>query len=259
LSIASFNNAAKISLLWRCRGLVLRVLVADDNKEMCEVLKKELQKDSEIVIVASAYNGVQLIDKAEKFKPDVIFVDIEMPIMSGLEAAKKIRKIDDKVSIVFLTAYDTYLKEAFDLYAVDYMEKPLNKKRLWETVRRIKRFHSFGKCKIEIKSGNENLILNGNEIIFAEAMNKKTLIHLTRGEVIADIQFKEIIKKLKQLKYFVKTHRSYTVNINYIEKVKKNNKTSFIIFFRETNKTAYLTRSRYNIFRKKFEEIIIEY
>ena len=118
----------------------LRALVADDERLLREQLKSRLaQVWPELAVVGEARDGQEAVDKAEALKPDVVFLDIRMPALTGLEAAREIVTLPSWAGeIVFVTAYDEYAVAAFEQGALDYLLKPVEAERLAQTAQRLK-------------------------------------------------------------------------------------------------------------------------
>src|SRR5450830_1659161 len=111
-------------------------ILADDERLMRDQLRSRLEQVwPELTILDEAKNGDEAIQLVEKHHPDFVFLDIRMPVKTGLEAAKE---IGNKAHIIFITAYDQYAIEAFDHGAVDYVLKPADVERLTKTVERLK-------------------------------------------------------------------------------------------------------------------------
>src|SRR6266404_675626 len=114
----------------------VRALIAEDEANLCDELRETLADLwPELVICAVAADGFQALQQLEQHAPDVLFLDIQMPGMSGLEVAKR---ASGKAHVVFVTAYDKYAVAAFEQGAVDYVMKPFNTARLATTVGRLK-------------------------------------------------------------------------------------------------------------------------
>lgn len=120
--------------------MTIRVMVAEDERLVREELIYMLQQEKDFLLCPSAESGEQLLELYEKFEPDVIFLDIHMPLMSGVDVAKKLTKDKENPPLfVFITAYDDYALEAFEVEAVDYLLKPYDESRLKEASDRIRR------------------------------------------------------------------------------------------------------------------------
>lgn len=109
---------------------MLTILIADDETPARNRLRDLLSDIAAVNIVAEAKNGKEAIDLAVETKPDVMLLDIRMPLMDGIEAAQHAQKLDPKPHIIFTTAFDTYAIKAFDLNAIDYLLKPIRLERL---------------------------------------------------------------------------------------------------------------------------------
>ena len=113
----------------------LRVVIADDERPAREFLKLLLRDFAEVEIVGEAENGADAVELIKETRPDLALLDLQMPEMSGIEAVKTLRKSQMPV-VAFITAFDNYAVQAFELNAVDYLLKPVEKQRLGETLRR---------------------------------------------------------------------------------------------------------------------------
>ena len=115
----------------------LKVLIADDETPARNRLRELLGDMEKVAIVAEAKNGKEAIDLAENCQPDVMLLDIRMPLMDGIEAAQHAQKLAHKPHIIFTTAFDAYAIKAFDLNAVDYLLKPIRLERLQTALNKV--------------------------------------------------------------------------------------------------------------------------
>ena len=162
---------------------LLKILIADDETPARNRLRDLLSEIENINIVAEAKNGKEALELAAETKPDLMLLDIRMPLMDGLEAAQHAQKLEPKPHIIFTTAYDAYAIKAFDLNAVDYLLKPIRLERLQAA---IEKTHA----------------LRGNIGAALKAL-QKTRGHLSiheRGRVIL-VPIEEIIYLRAELKY----------------------------------------------------------
>lgn len=116
---------------------MLRVILVDDEALALYHMEKLLEKIDGVVIVGKFENPYQGVEASLRERPDVIFLDIDMPELNGIEIAERIQSSYPEVMIVFVTAYDEYAVKAFEINAIDYVVKPVQRKRLAETVRRL--------------------------------------------------------------------------------------------------------------------------
>ncbi|MGQ0443273.1 MAG: LytR/AlgR family response regulator transcription factor, partial [Methylophilaceae bacterium] len=109
---------------------LLKILIADDEAPARNRLRDLLSEIQNTSVVAEAKNGKEAIELATETKPDLMLLDIRMPLMDGLEAAQHAQKFEPRPNIIFTTAYDVYAIKAFDLNAIDYLLKPIRLERL---------------------------------------------------------------------------------------------------------------------------------
>ncbi|MGF1768333.1 response regulator transcription factor [Enterovibrio makurazakiensis] len=130
----------------------MRAVIADDEPLLRHHLSKLLgELSSSIEVVASAKDGIEAVEKIKALKPDIVFLDIRMPGLNGLEVATIINELDVLPRIIFVTAYDHYAIEAFEQGAVDYLVKPIDESRLLKTCERLE-------CQQEQSLNREELI-----------------------------------------------------------------------------------------------------
>lgn len=113
----------------------LRIIIADDERPARSFLKNILQEFENVELVGEAENGAEAVEMIKELKPDLALLDLQMPEASGLEVVKLLRK-NQLPLVAFVTAYDEYAVQAFEVNAVDYLLKPVEKNRVWETLQR---------------------------------------------------------------------------------------------------------------------------
>ncbi|MFD2706961.1 response regulator [Salibacterium lacus] len=118
-------------------------MLVDDEPHVLHYLERLLEEKKGVEVVGKYFNSYQAIEEALKYKPEVAFLDIEMPDIQGIELAGKIQEGSPETQIVFVTAYSQYAVDAFELNAVDYLVKPIQRERLNKTIQRIKQFLPF--------------------------------------------------------------------------------------------------------------------
>ena len=117
----------------------MRILVVDDERPARERLKRLIDEQDEWEVVAEAANGREALEQADAKQPDLVLMDIRMPGMDGIEAARHLTQMDEPPAIIFTTAYDEYAIDAFDANAVGYVLKPVRKERLLDALQRVNR------------------------------------------------------------------------------------------------------------------------
>lgn len=212
-------------------------VIADDEPLLRESLRTALAEAwPGLEIVAEAANGAEAVHAVREHRPAFAFLDIEMPAMNGLEAAREIR---DLAHVVFVTAYDRYAVEAFDRGAVDYVLKPAAVERLADTVKRLKerlatpaphldslvdelarRMAPQGERLqwLQATLGSTLRLVNVDDVLYFQSDTKYTRVALREGEALVKKTLKELTAELDPRKFW-QVHRGTIVNIAAIDSV----------------------------------------
>lgn len=211
----------------------IKTLIIDDEPLGIDVIKNYASTLDYIEIIATFTNPLEAVKFLSENKIDLIFLDIEMPIINGIDL---LDSLSTKPAIIFTTAFPQYAVEGFNLDAVDYLLKPISYKRFLKAINRIskKSLHEeptstnidlpsgFSNKFIFVKSDYENLKININEIKFIEGLKDYLKINLANGKFILTLSnFSSIMGKIAN-DDFVRVHNSFIVNINYIKSIQKN-------------------------------------
>ena len=217
----------------------VRSILIDDNAFIANVLLDQLQENHpEIEVMAIAKNGKEGLDKIKLLKPDLIFLDIEMPDMTGFEMLNQLDAINFET--IFITSHSHYAIKAFRFNALDYLVKPIDEKELASALRKLSNYKN--------KSGNHHKIQKALENIKAESVSDQTLFLQTQNGMIR-LPLKRIVKiegnrnysylhlsdntkllssktlgffeEILSDKHFFRCHRSYLVNGVFIKEIKK--------------------------------------
>ena len=212
-------------------------LIADDEPLLRAGLRAALADAwPELQVVAEAANGAQAVEAVREHRPAFVFLDIEMPAMNGLEAA---RAIGDAAHVVFVTAYDRYALEAFERGAVDYVLKPAEPRRLAETVKRLRARlgtpavaldQVIGELArrlapsaqhlqwLQASLGNALRLINVEDVVYFQSDTKYTRVVTKDSEALVKKTLRELVAELDP-KHFWQVHRGTIVNIRAIERV----------------------------------------
>jgi two-component system, LytTR family, response regulator LytT len=209
-------------------GSSIKVLIVDDERYSRNELIHLLSNHASIQIVGDADNGESAVMKAIQLQPDVVFLDVEMPKMNGMEAAASLKELKKTPLIVFATAYPDFAVEAFRHEAVDYLVKPFDEVQLNETISRLEKLLLMAaEEEEETSSLNKLLAIEGDEEI--NYLDPKQIMYLYRDErytriVLQDREFvtkaplKEFETRLKDYSFF-RIHKSYLVNLEFVARL----------------------------------------
>ena len=218
----------------------LRVMIADDEPRARQYLEKLLSEHEGVEVVGSARNGAEAFALIARTRPDVAFLDIHMPDVSGLEVARHL-KGDDAPVVVFVTAYDQHALEAFELAALDYVLKPIRRERLTETLKRVQAQAQSGArrsgnaaavrevvsaepmrqgspplLRLPVRHRREVRLLDLAEVPLVFSRDRLVLARSDGKEFLVDYTLQELETRLPD-GHFVRVHRGALVNVNAIE------------------------------------------
>jgi len=233
---------------------VFRLAIVEDDSVFQNELVRRTAPVQDFKIVGIFRNGEDFLSQVQKIKPDILFLDVGLPGISGIRVADCVRREFPFMEIVFITADEDHMKEAIRLYASDYITKPLRAERLIETLTRIKNKLARTDSKIELKSKTSTEILLQKEIFFVEALLKKTIVYTVNDTLTCLNPLKDLETALDKNMFF-KTNRSFIVNLTWVESIKPASRTAYQVFFRGTNAGAYLQKNRYEEFRLRIKNL----
>ena len=251
---------------------MIKVIIADDEEPARGELKFLLEQYDDISIIAEASDGEMAVRLCHELKPDLVFMDIQMPVLSGVEAAEMLVNSGSPPYIIFVTAYDSYAIRAFELHAIDYLLKPVETERLESSLERVRRLlGAEGEISLSLKAMKE--MLGGykeqrcskvitvcrdekfypvpvEKIKYAYADDKRTYMVTVTGKFV----YRNTLHHLEELLpgNFIRTHRSYIVNINFIKDIEPWFNGAYQISIINDEDTVPLSRSH----TKEFREIM---
>ena len=231
----------------------MRIAICDDEKNIRELIANKVEKqypDAEIIFFQSG-EKLLLVDESI----DILFLDIQMSGIDGMETARELRKKDKSVILVFVTAVEEYVFQAFDVGAFNYIVKPIDDGKFSDVLHRA--VDEWSSQNINEKEPEERYVLINNsgvhtkvildEIVYAEVFNRKVVIHKLDGEI-------EYYGKMSDLESlagdsFFRPHRAYLINFKYVEKY-----DSTTIYLEKG--TVLMAKQNYPEFVKKYMKYI---
>lgn len=243
----------------------MKILIADDDKSMRFVLKKALGKHEGLEVAVEVENGAEAAAAFENNNFDAAFLDVDMPILNGIEAAKIILDINPKCMIVFVTAHEEYMQEAFELYAFDYMVKPFKLERLNQTIVKMNEFlrdkTDVKQEKVDALSGDLLLkvkdglvVVKPEEIIMIERENRSSII-ITEKEHFSINKTLSELEAILPEKEFLRTHKSYIIRLDKISKMSVYGRWTYVVKLKGTKKDALLTKEKAKILESIFNPL----
>jgi two-component system LytT family response regulator len=205
----------------------IKTIIIDDERLAREELKLLLAEFIEIDIIDEAQNGVEGIEKIKQHKPDLIFLDVSMPGMTGFEMLKQ---LDDVPQVIFITAYDEHALKAFELQAIDYILKPIDPERLNQAIKKVQSEHA--EIDDSDFTARANKLLEPNDKVFIKDGEKCWLIELNRIRMLESDgnyvkvyfdQFRPmVLRSLNNFEtrlnpeHFFRANRKFMINLNHV-------------------------------------------
>ncbi|QHI72639.1 LytR/AlgR family response regulator transcription factor [Aminipila terrae] len=196
---------------------MIKIAVCDDEEIMRSQLNNKIVAYMENTNCSSQVflfsNAEELVESSTDY--DIIFLDIQMEGMSGMEAARKIREAGGESYIVFITVLKEYVYDAFDVEATDYLLKPVEDERFMRAMDRILHYIEDKRtASLTVQKSTGYKIIRLTDIFYCEVINRKIYIYTKQGVIDYYNKIDELEKQLKS--YFVRCHRSYLVNLQYV-------------------------------------------
>lgn len=203
----------------------IKCMIVDDEPPAIRLLEKYVAKVSFLELVFTTTNSLEALSFLERNQVDVIFLDIQMPHLTGLQLSKI---IDAKTNVIFTTAYPQFALESYNVNAVDYLLKPFDFERFYKAISKLKIEEkqvekSINSDFIFIKTDGKNNLnkVNIQDIYYIESLKNYVAIHLKNNEIITYNTLKNIKEILPENK-FVQIHKSFIIAIYHIEKTTTN-------------------------------------
>lgn len=250
-----------------------RAIIADDEEPLRTYLKSRLNEIwPDIILCGEAKNGLEALELINEKKPDIAFLDIRMPGLSGIEVAKKVA---GSCWVVFITAYDQYAIEAFENEAIDYLLKPITAERLEKTAKRLKNqiASSSGSPPdlseivdrlvaglpkkavpaylqwLRVQQGDGIRLISVQDVYYFKAGDKYTIVITRQGESLIRKPIKELADELDP-EHFWQIHRGIIVNADHISRVSRSLTGGGVLRLRNRPETLTVSQRYMHIFRQ---------
>lgn len=244
----------------------ISAIIIEDEKPAREVVKKYISENHRIDLIGEYDNGFSGLKAIQELNPDVIFLDVQMPKLTGFEM---IELLEEKPEIIFTTAYDQYAIKAFEQNAVDYLLKPFSMERFEESLDKLfsrmenrdpgdnqiekirKHLEESDEVihRVVIKKSGKIHVISTADINYLEAQDDYVMLY-TANERFLKQQTMKYFEKHLDSDQFIRVHRSYIVNVQRIERIEPYEKTNYIIILKDGNKIP-VSRSGMQVMKEK--------
>lgn len=202
-----------------------KVVIVDDEAPICDEIEYLLKQYVDIEICAKFSRAADALAYLVEHSIDILFLDIQMPGLSGLELAQKLKQLPRPPLIVFVTAFAEHALEAFSTSAVGYLTKPIEEERLEEVLRKIRSFALRGNgeaqpalCRICVLVKGNIVPLAPKDIVFVQVNEKDVFVHTSENKHLCPLSLKEV-EELLEAQSFMRVHRQYLVNLAEIREI----------------------------------------
>ena len=246
----------------------IRTIIIDDETPAREIIRHYLQELDYIEIIAECADGFNGLKTITMMKPDLVFLDIQMPRLTGIEM---LEVMTEKPEVIFSTAYDQFAIRAFELNAVDYLLKPFAKRRFLDAVKKATDRIRAGSgntepanqiltkmpepvspvSRVVVRKGNAINLIPVDQIRFVEAQDDYVMIHHTGGKALKQQTMKYYEDNLPGTD-FVRIHRSYIVRVQEINRIEPYGKDSHVAMLKSGDKLP-VSRSGYQLLREELK------
>ena len=241
----------------------LRVLIVDDEPPARERLRSLLQEIGNLEIAGEATNGEEALKLAVDLAPDVVLLDVRMPGIDGIEAARQMNSLVEPPAVIFATAYDEYAVNAFDAQAVGYLLKPIRKEKLAAALTQAGRLtrpqlqrlaaNAEGPPKrthIAARHREGLRLIPIEDILFFFADQKYTTVRHGKGEDLIEDSLRSLEEEFGQ--GFVRIHRNALVSVRYLEGIERNSDGQYFVRLRGAPAPLQVSRRMASELRDRF-------
>ncbi|MCP5162283.1 MAG: response regulator transcription factor [Hahellaceae bacterium] len=232
-----------------------KILITDDEPLARQRLKRLIEPLTGYQICGEAGNGVEALRLISELEPDIVLMDIRMPEMDGMEAARQVATLQHPPALIFCTAYDDYAIPAFKVQAVDYLLKPVRSEALQEALQRASRTNRVQLAQLQpapstykaathktliAKTWRGSELIDMNQVFYFMADQKYVTIHHQQGETLCDQTLKELESEHPGI--LLRIHRNCLVNTQWIDALIRQNDGQYALRLRNHHTSLLVSR-----------------
>ncbi len=230
----------------------MKVLIVDDEAPARDRLIHMVSSIDTMETSGEASNGLEAVRMVQDSHPDVVLMDIRMPGMDGLEAARHLSEMDEPPAIIFTTAYSEHALEAYDANAVDYLVKPIRQEKLEKSLAKARKLtkaqiaalnmetNTTGRSHICARIRGNLELIPVDEIVYFQADQKYITVRHVGGEVLIEDALKNLEIEFEDR--LIRIHRNALVSTNYITGMEKNIDGRFVVTFKDVDDKLEISR-----------------
>ncbi|MDR1569401.1 MAG: LytTR family DNA-binding domain-containing protein [Oscillospiraceae bacterium] len=243
------------------------VLIADDDSAMRGILKRIIEKSGGFQLVGEAADGERLLQLYDDLHPALVILDVEMPGKTGVACARVIQDTDPGCMLIFATAHEQYMADAFQVYAFDYLLKPFKIERALKTLDRVKLLYSQKESRaiaepakptamsgerIMLKHREGVRFLDTSDILLIQREDRATVLYTRDGNrYVTGDSLADMASRLNPAMFF-RCHKSYIVNLHQIDEILPYGRWTYTLRLRGIKQDALITQEKYEELSRMF-------
>ncbi len=240
----------------------LKVLIVDDEPPARERLRSLLAEFADVQVVGEAVSGQEALMHTHELAPDIVLLDVRMPGMDGLEAARHLNVLEEPPAVIFTTAYDQYAMEAFEAHAVGYLLKPVRKEQLAASLARagrltraqLQKLAAAGaegrRTHIAARNREGLKLIPLDEVLYFLADQKYTTVRHAHGEDLIEDSLRLLESEFAQ--GFVRIHRNALVGVKHLERIERNGEGQYFVRLRGCDAPLAVSRRMAGELKERF-------
>ena len=240
---------------------MIKVLIADDEPHVCKELEYIIGMDDELKIIKICHNGADALEQISKLQPNLVFLDIEMPGLNGIQLGYYLKNMKQQPYLIFVTAYGKFAVEAFKVGAKGYVLKPFSEDEVREQIRQAvdfindrtaarKNSQNIPKTKIPVQDNGKFMLIDQQNILFAYANERAVYVHANGMAFMVDFSLAALESHL-QKSMFIRCHRNHIVNITKVKEIVPWFKSTYLLVM-EGGINVPVSRAHVKIIREVF-------
>lgn len=242
----------------------MKILLVDDEHLARDRLRRLLVDHPEYEVVGEAANGMEAIQLCHATAPDLVLLDIRMPGIDGLEAARHFMEVAEPPAVIFCTAYEEHAVQAFDLQAVGYLLKPVRRDSLLQALAKSVRLNKAQLVALQTNDNSRRSHISArthkgielipvNEILYFQAAQKYVTVRFAKGEVIVDETLRDLGHEFDDL--FVRVHRNALISKRHIDALVKSSDGQVRVRLKEIEEEVEVSRRHLPSIRKTIKTL----
>ena len=240
----------------------LKVLIVDDEPPARERLRSLLAEIADVSVAGEAATAAEALARTHELNPDVVLLDVRMPGMDGLEAARHLNVLEEPPAIIFTTAYDQYAVEAFEAHAVGYLLKPVRQEQLAAALTRAGRLTRAQLQRLAAAEGGARRshiaarrrdglrLIPVEEVQYFLADQKYTTVRHLKGEDLIEDSLRLLESEFGQA--FVRIHRNALIGVKYLERIERSAEGQYLVHLRGVPAPLQVSRRMAGELKERF-------